>query len=159
MLVRDGAALSTRSIPTRKRHSRRKRARLAVLRLVAKMPTLAAFAYRHVKGMPYVYPDNYASVRGKLPVHDVHDDRAEVRGASGVRAGDRHSLHSSCRSRAELLDQRRAGGWFLARRSVLGGRGGNRGALRPAPRRRERSGAAHARSNRLERTFRRSSPR
>jgi citrate synthase len=27
-------------------------------RLIAKMPTLAAFAYRHSLGMPYVYPDN-----------------------------------------------------------------------------------------------------
>ena len=31
---------------------------IAFVRLLAKMPTLAAFAYRHVKGMPYVYPDN-----------------------------------------------------------------------------------------------------
>ncbi len=31
---------------------------IAFVRLIAKMPTLAAFAYRHVKGMPYVYPDN-----------------------------------------------------------------------------------------------------
>jgi citrate synthase len=29
-----------------------------IVRLIAKMPTLAAFAYRHAKGMPYVYPDN-----------------------------------------------------------------------------------------------------
>ncbi len=29
-----------------------------VIRLLAKMPTLAAFAYRHNRGMPYVYPDN-----------------------------------------------------------------------------------------------------
>ncbi len=29
-----------------------------VVRLIAKMPTLAAFAYRHAMGMPYVYPDN-----------------------------------------------------------------------------------------------------
>src|SRR5436309_5288570 len=28
------------------------------IRLIAKMPTLAAFAYRHTMGMPYVYPDN-----------------------------------------------------------------------------------------------------
>lgn len=28
------------------------------VRLVAKMPTLSAYAYRHTKGMPYVYPDN-----------------------------------------------------------------------------------------------------
>jgi citrate synthase len=27
-------------------------------RLIGKMPTLAAFAYRHSMGMPYVYPDN-----------------------------------------------------------------------------------------------------
>jgi citrate synthase len=29
-----------------------------VVRLIAKMPTLAAFAYRHNMGQPYVYPDN-----------------------------------------------------------------------------------------------------
>jgi citrate synthase len=31
---------------------------LQTIRLIAKMPTLAAFAYRHTQGMPYVYPDN-----------------------------------------------------------------------------------------------------
>src|SRR2546426_1249164 len=30
-------------------------------RLIAKMPTLAAFAYRHSMGTPYVYPDNSLS--------------------------------------------------------------------------------------------------
>jgi citrate synthase len=29
-----------------------------VIRLIAKMPTLAAFAFRHAMGQPYVYPDN-----------------------------------------------------------------------------------------------------
>ena len=29
-----------------------------ILRLIAKMPTLAAFAYRHSMGMPYRYPTN-----------------------------------------------------------------------------------------------------
>ena len=29
---------------------------LATIRLIAKMPTLAAFAYRHNMGLPYVYP-------------------------------------------------------------------------------------------------------
>ncbi len=28
------------------------------VRLIAKMPTLAAFAFRHTRGQPYVYPDN-----------------------------------------------------------------------------------------------------
>jgi citrate synthase len=31
---------------------------MAAIRLIAKMPTLAAFAYRHNLGLPYVYPDN-----------------------------------------------------------------------------------------------------
>ena len=31
---------------------------LQIIRLIAKMPTLAAFAYRHNMGQPYVYPDN-----------------------------------------------------------------------------------------------------
>jgi len=32
--------------------------KMAAIRLIAKMPTLAAFAYRHNLGLPYVYPDN-----------------------------------------------------------------------------------------------------
>ncbi|MDX6672467.1 MAG: citrate synthase, partial [Solirubrobacteraceae bacterium] len=31
---------------------------IQTVRLIAKMPTLAAFAYRHTMGQPYVYPDN-----------------------------------------------------------------------------------------------------
>jgi citrate synthase len=31
---------------------------MAAIRLIAKIPTLAAFAYRHSLGLPYVYPDN-----------------------------------------------------------------------------------------------------
>ena len=29
-----------------------------IIRLIAKMPTLSAYAYRHHRGLPYVYPDN-----------------------------------------------------------------------------------------------------
>jgi len=29
-----------------------------VLRLIGKVPTIAAFSYRHIKGMPYIYPNN-----------------------------------------------------------------------------------------------------
>jgi citrate synthase len=29
-----------------------------IIRLIAKMPTLAAYAYRHHRGLPYVYPEN-----------------------------------------------------------------------------------------------------
>ena len=35
-------------------------------RLIGKMPTLAAFAYRHSLGMPFVYPDNDLSYTGNF---------------------------------------------------------------------------------------------
>jgi citrate synthase len=31
---------------------------VSIIRLLAKLPTLAAFAYRHIKGLPLIYPDN-----------------------------------------------------------------------------------------------------
>ena len=34
---------------------------IQIHRLIAKMPTLAAFSYRHSMGLPYVYPDNELS--------------------------------------------------------------------------------------------------
>jgi citrate synthase len=34
---------------------------ISIVRLLAKTPTLAAFSYRHVKGLPFVYPDNRLS--------------------------------------------------------------------------------------------------
>jgi citrate synthase len=34
---------------------------ISIIRLLAKTPTIAAFSYRHVKGLPFVYPDNRLS--------------------------------------------------------------------------------------------------
>jgi citrate synthase len=39
---------------------------LQTYRLLAKMPTLAAFAYRHSIGMPYAYPDNDLNYTGNF---------------------------------------------------------------------------------------------
>ncbi len=39
---------------------------IQVIRLIAKMPTLAAFAFRHNQGKPYVYPDNDLSYPGNF---------------------------------------------------------------------------------------------
>src|SRR4051812_32248596 len=39
---------------------------LQIVRLIAKMPTLAAFAYRHNMGQPYVYPDNELAYPGNF---------------------------------------------------------------------------------------------
>ncbi len=39
---------------------------IQTIRLIAKMPTLAAFAFRHIKGQPYVYPDNDLTYAGNF---------------------------------------------------------------------------------------------
>jgi citrate synthase len=39
---------------------------IQVQRLIAKMPTIAAFSYRHTVGQPYVYPDNDLSYTGNF---------------------------------------------------------------------------------------------
>jgi citrate synthase len=51
------AALSSFYPEARQIHDKEQRD-IAIIRLLAKVPTLAAFCYRHVKGMPFVYPDN-----------------------------------------------------------------------------------------------------
>ncbi|HXF04777.1 MAG TPA: citrate synthase [Blastocatellia bacterium] len=40
--------------------------RKQMYRLIAKVPTIAAFAYRHSRGMPYAYPDNDLSYTGNF---------------------------------------------------------------------------------------------
>jgi citrate synthase len=39
---------------------------IQTIRLIAKMPTLAAFAFRHSNGQPYVYPDNDLNYAGNF---------------------------------------------------------------------------------------------
>jgi citrate synthase len=65
MLVSTVAALST-FYPDAKKVSDPASRRLQTLRLVSKMPTIAAFAYRHSMGLPYVYPDEELSYTGNF---------------------------------------------------------------------------------------------
>jgi citrate synthase len=65
MLVSTVAALST-FYPEAKNGADPATRRLQMVRLIAKMPTLAAFAYRHSLGMPYAYPDNALSYTGNF---------------------------------------------------------------------------------------------
>ena len=37
-----------------------------IVRLIAKVPTIAAFSYRHLRGLPYNYPDNELSYTGNF---------------------------------------------------------------------------------------------
>ena len=57
MMISTVAALST-FYPRAKRVDDPEVRRAQIIRLIAKMPTLAAFAYRHHRGLPYVYPHN-----------------------------------------------------------------------------------------------------
>jgi len=57
MLLSGVGALST-FYPDAKQIDDAEERYMAAVRMIAKMPTLAAFAYRHNMGLPYVYPDN-----------------------------------------------------------------------------------------------------
>ncbi len=59
------AALST-FYPDAKDLSNPELRRLQMHRIIAKMPTVAAYAYRHRRGLPYVYPDNDLSYAGNF---------------------------------------------------------------------------------------------
>src|SRR5438552_3457449 len=65
MLLAGVGALST-FYPDAKRIDDPEERYMAAIRLIAKMPTLAAFAYRHNMGLPYVYPDNDLSYPGNF---------------------------------------------------------------------------------------------
>lgn len=60
MLISTVAALSTVYQDARNIHDQENR-RLHMTRLIAKVPTIAAYCYRHSLGYPYVYPDNELS--------------------------------------------------------------------------------------------------
>ena len=140
------------SIPDAKKIDDKHERYMATIRMIAKMPTLAAFAYRHNLGLPVRLSGQRPRLPGQLPLDDVQDDRAQVRAGPAARAGARRALDPARRPRAELLHERGAQRRLLAGRPVLGGRGRRRGALRAAARRRERGGAEDARPDRERRT-------
>src|ERR1700747_811998 len=65
ILVSTLAALST-FYPEAKAVHDRDNQQQQVVRLITKMPTLAAFAYRHARGLPYAYPDDDLSYAGNF---------------------------------------------------------------------------------------------
>ena len=65
MLASSVAALSTFYPEAKRVHDPEVR-RMQIVRLIAKTPTLAAFAYRHSIGFPFAYPDNDLSFAGNF---------------------------------------------------------------------------------------------
>ncbi len=65
MLVSTVGALSTFYPDARDVHNAEARM-LQIFRLIGKMPTIAAYCYRHRRGLPYVYPENDLSYTGNF---------------------------------------------------------------------------------------------
>ena len=65
MFISTVAALSTFYPDAKVNHDSGHRD-LQILRLIAKVPTIAAFAYRHILGQAYAYPDNDLSYAGNF---------------------------------------------------------------------------------------------
>src|SRR5215831_13041922 len=85
MLIATVAAMSTFYPEARHVHDPAVRTK-QIHRLIAKMPTIAAFAYKHSMGMPYVYPSNaldysanFLTMLFKTPAEDYKPNPVLVR--------------------------------------------------------------------------------
>ena len=152
------SARSRPSIPTRSDIDDAESRYLQRVRLLAKLPTIAAFVFRHSRGLPYVLPRNDLDYIGNFvnmtfEIGGRHEPNPVLQRALEI------LLDPPRRPRAELLDERRARRRLVPRRPVLRRLGRDRGALRPAPRRRQRGRAADARRDRGRRAACRRSSR
>src|SRR5438445_761381 len=84
-LIATVAAMSTFYPEARDVHNREGRTK-QIHRLIAKMPTIAAFAYKHSMGMPHVYPsnaldygENFLTMLFKTPAEDYEPNPALVK--------------------------------------------------------------------------------
>jgi citrate synthase len=65
MFIATVAALST-FYPEASQIADEKLRTIQIQRLIAKVPTIAAFSYRHTRGLPFIYPDNDLSYPGNF---------------------------------------------------------------------------------------------
>ena len=121
---------------------------IQIIRLLAKMPTLAAFAFRHNMGQPYVYPDNDLAYAGnflgmmyKMTELKYQPDPRLARALDVL-----FILHADHEQNASTSAVRSVGSTQVDPYSAVAA--GRRGALRAAARRRQRAGAADARADR-----------
>jgi citrate synthase len=70
----------------REEHHDPKNRYLQRIRLIAKLPTIAAFAFRHSRGTPVRVPEERSQLHRQLRQHDVRDRRT-ARAQSGAAAG------------------------------------------------------------------------
>ena len=70
---------------------------IASHRLIAKMPTIAAMAFKYSIGQPFLYPDNSLSYTGNFLRMTFGVPAEPYARQSGDRAGDAADLHPPCR--------------------------------------------------------------
>ena len=150
MLVASVGALSTFYPDANKIHDERVRA-IQIIRLLAKMPTLAAFAFRHNMGQPYVYPDNDLDYAGNFlgMMYKMTELKYEPDPRLERALDVLFILHADHEQNASTSAVRSVGSTQVDPYSAVAG--GRRGAVRPAARRRQRGGAADARADRAGR--------
>ena len=73
-----------------------------IVRLIAKVRTIAAYAYKKSIGQPTIYPRNDLSVLCQLSEHDVCRAGGGIQDQSGAGEGAEHAADPACGSRTEL---------------------------------------------------------
>ena len=147
MLVASVGALSTFYPDANKIHEERVRA-IQIIRLLAKMPTLAAFAFRHNMGQPYVYPDNDLNYAGNFlwMMYKMTELKYEPDPRLERALDVLFILHADHEQNASTSAVRSVGSTQVDPYSARRRR--RRRAVRAAARRRQRGGAADARADR-----------
>ena len=119
--------------------------RISAFRLIAKVPTIAAWAYKYSIGQPFMYPrndlgyaENFLYMMNAVPA-------GGIQGQPGAGAGDGPHPDPARRPRAERLDQHGAAGRLDRRQPVRLHRRRHRQPVGPGAWRRQRGGAEDAR--------------
>ena len=143
MLLASVGALSTFYPDANQIHDENVRA-IQIIRLIAKMPTLAAFAFRHNMGQPYVYPDNDLDYAGNFlgMMYKMTELKYEPDPRLERALDVLFILHADHEQNASTSAVRSVGSTQVDPYSAVAA--GRRRALRPAARRRQRGGAADA---------------
>ena len=144
---------------TRSRSSTRSRGSRQTHRLIAKVPSIAAYAYRHSIGRPYIYPDNDLSFTGNFlnMLFKMTELKYQPNPVLARALDVLFILHADHEQNCSTTAMRNIGSSHVDPYSALAGAVG--GALRSAARRRERGGAADAERDRVGRRRCRSSSR
>ncbi len=105
MLMASVGALST-FYPESRNISDADNRHMQIVRMIAKMPTLGAWAFRNAQGKPYVYPDNELGYTENFLAMLFKMSETKFEADQRLVQRPRRAVHPARRPRAELLDQR-----------------------------------------------------